>query len=148
MKVILQSDIKGTGVKGQVIEVSDGYARNYLLPRKMAIEATAVALNAVENAKSAIKHREETRLTKAEATARELKGKVIQITARSGEGGRLYGSITTAEIAEKLSKQYGIDVGKQKIELEEPIKRVGQSTIVVRLSPGVATRMLVNVTAE
>jgi len=148
MKVILQSDIKGTGVKGQVIEVSDGYARNFLLPRKMAIEANAAALNAVETAKSANKHREEARVQKAEATARELKGKVIQITARGGEGGKLYGSVTTAEIAEKLSKQHGVSVDKQKIELDEPIKRVGQSTITVRLSAGVATRMLVNVTTE
>ena len=148
MKVILQAELKGTGVKGQVIEVSDGYARNYLLPRKLAIEANASALNAIENAKKAVRHKEEARLAKAEATVRDLKGKVIQISARGGEGGKLYGSITAAEIAEKLNKQFGLDVDKRKIEMEEPIKRVGQSSVTIRLSPGVSTRMLVNVTAE
>ena len=148
MKVILQVDLKGTGAKGQIIEVSDGYARNYLLPRKLATLADAAAMNAIENAKNAVKHREEARVAKAEATVRDLKGKVIQIVAKGGEGGKLYGSITAAEIAEKLGKQYGIEIDKRKIEMEEPIKRVGQSTVTVRLSPGIAARMLVNVTAE
>ena len=89
MKVILLKDVKGTGKKDQIIEVSDGYARNFLLPRKIAREATAEAMNSVEKAKAADKHREEVKKQEAEAQARALKGKVIQLTARGGEGGKL-----------------------------------------------------------
>ena len=89
MKVILLQDVKGSGKKDQIVEVSDGYARNFLLPRKLAREATAEALNAVERARSAEKHREAVRIADAEEKARALKGKVIQITARGGEGGKL-----------------------------------------------------------
>jgi len=148
MKVILLKDIKGTGAKDQVIEVSDGFARNYLFPRKLAIEADAAALNAIEMSKRAAKHKEDQKRVRAEASARELKGKVIQITARAGESGKLYGSITTAEIAEQLQKQHGITVDKHKIELDEPIRHIGQCTATIRLSAGLTTRMLVNVTAE
>ena len=148
MKVILLQDVKGTGVKDQILDVSDGFARNYLLPRKLAIEANASALNSIENAKKAVKFREDSKRLKSEALSRDLKGKVIQITARAGEGGKLYGSITTSEIAEQLKAQHGIEIDKHKIELAEPIRRVGQVTATVRLNAGVSTRMLVNVTAE
>ena len=92
MKVILLQDVKGSGKKDQIVEVSDGYARNFLLPRKLAREATSEALNAVERARSAEKHREAVRLAEAEEKSRALKGKVIQIKARGGEGGKLYGT--------------------------------------------------------
>ena len=148
MKVILLKDIKGTGTKDQVIEVSDGFARNYLLPRKLAVEASASTLNTIENAKNAAKHREDTKKTAAEEKARELKGKVIQMKAKAGESGKLYGSITTAEIAEKIKEQYGLVVDKHKLELDEPIRKIGQAPVTVRLNAGVSTRMLINVTVE
>ena len=148
MKVILLKDIKGTGKKDQIIEASDGYARNFLFPRKLAVEATASALNARENAKQAELHREQVQREEAEALARSLKGKVIQVEAKAGEGGRLYGSITSQEIADALKAQHGVSLDKRKIELEEPVKAVGQVLATVRLAAGVSTRMIVNIVAE
>ena len=145
MKVILLQDIKGTGKKDQILEISDGYARNYLLPRKLAREATAEALNSIERAKSADKHREDVRRAEAEKQARDLKGKVVQLTVRGGENGKIYGSVTNDQIAAALKEQLGIEVDKRKIEQEEPIKNAGQSFINLKLMAGVSTRMIVNV---
>ena len=145
MKVILLQDIKGTGKKDQILEISDGYARNYLLPRKLAREATAEALNSIERAKSADKHREAVRKAEAEQQARDLKGKVIQLTVRGGENGKIYGSVTNDQIAAALKEQLGVDVDKRKIELEEPIKNAGQAFFNLKLMAGISTRMIVNV---
>ena len=136
MKVILLQDIKGTGKKDQILEISDGYARNYLLPRKLAREATAEALNSIERAKSADKHREDVRRAECERQARELKGKVIQLTVRGGENGKIYGSVTNDQIATALKEQLGV---------EEPIKSAGQAFVNLKLMAGVSTRMIVNV---
>ena len=148
MKVLLLQDIKGSGKKDQIIEVSEGYARNYLLPRKLAKEATAETLNAVKLAKSAQQHREEVKRQEAEAKSRELKGKVIVVKARGGEGGKLYGSVTADMIVEALKVQHGIDVDKRKIEQEEAIKAAGQSFINVKLAAGISVRMIVNTIVE
>ena len=129
MKVILLQDVKGSGKKDQIVEVSDGYARNFLLPRKLAREATAEALNAVERSRSAEKHREAVRIADAEEKARALKGKVIQITARGGEGGKLYGTVTNEQIAQALKEQHGVEVDKRRIEPEEPIKSAGPGAV-------------------
>ena len=145
MKVILLQDIKGTGKKDQIIEASDGFARNYLIPRKMAREATAEALNSIEKAKSADRHREEVKRNDAEAKARELKGKVIQLSVRGGENGKLYGAITNDQIAAALKEQHGYDIDKRKLELDEPIKNAGQATVTLKLMAGISTRMIVNV---
>lgn len=145
MKVILLKDIKGTGSKDQILEVSDGFARNYLLPRKLAREATNESLNAIENAKSAEKHRQDVKMAEAEALARSLKGKVVVLNARGGEGGKLYGAVTTQEIADALKSQHGVDIDKRKIELDEPIKSGGQTLFTVRMVAGINTRMIVNV---
>ena len=145
MKVILLQDVKGTGKKDQILEISDGYARNYLLPRKLAREATAEALNSIERAKSADKHREDVRRAEAEQQARDLKGKVIQLTVRGGENGKIYGSVTNDQIASALKEQLGVDVDKRKIEVEEPIKNAGQAFINLKLMAGVSTRLIVNV---
>ncbi len=148
MKVILLQDVKGSGKKDQILEVSDGFARNYLLPRKLAREATNEALNSIEKAKEAAQHRVDVKKAEAEQRARELKGKLVVVKAKAGEGGRLYGSVTAQEIAEALKEQHGMDVDRRKIELEEPIRAAGQTTFSVRLTAGVATRMLLNVVAE
>ena len=145
MKVILLQDIKGTGKKEQIVEVSDGYGRNYLLPRKLAREATAEALNSLERAKGADKHREEVRRQQAEVLSRELKGKVVQLEVRGGENGKLFGSITNDQIASALKEQHGLEIDKRKLEQEEPIKSAGQSFVTLKLYPGISTRMIVNV---
>ena len=141
MKVILLKDIKGTGKKDQIIEVSDGYGRNYLLPRKMAVEATNEAVNSIENSKSAAKHREDVKKNDAETAAREMKGKTVTLKVRAGDNGRLYGSITTQEIADALKAQHGVDVDKRKIEVDGKVTSVGQTTITIKLYAGVATKM-------
>ncbi len=145
MKVILLQDIKGTGKKDQVLEISDGYARNYLLPRKLAKEATAEALNSIERAKSADKHREDVKRAEAQQQARDLKGKVIQLMVRGGENGKIYGSVTNDQIATALREQLGVDVDKRKIEIEEPIKNAGQAFVNLKLMAGISTRIIVNV---
>lgn len=145
MKVILLQDIQGTGKKDQILEISDGYARNYLLPRKMAKEATAEAVNALEKSKGADRHRQEVRRQEAEVKARELKGKVIQLEVRGGENGKLFGSVTTDQIAAALKAQHGVDIDKRKLELEEPIKTAGQFFVNLKLVAGIGTRMIVNV---
>ena len=145
MKVILLQDVKGTGKKDQIVEASDGFARNYLIPRKMAREATSEAINSIEKAKSADKHREDVRRAEAEERCRTLKGKVIQLTVRGGENGKLYGAITNDQIAEALKEQHGIEIDKRKLEIEEPIKAAGQSFVTLKLMAGISTRMIVNV---
>ena len=148
MKVILLQDIKGTGKKDQIVEISDGYARNYLLPRKMAKEATSEALNALEKARSADRHREEVRKQDAERRSRELKGKVIQLEVKGGENGKLYGSVTNDQIATALKAQHGVEVDKRKLEQEEPIRSAGQSFVTLKLYSGISTRMIVNVKVQ
>ena len=148
MKVILLSDVKGTGKKDQILEVSDGYARNFLLPRKLAREATNEALNAIDTAKRAAKHRDDVKREQAEQQARELKGKVVIVKMRAGENGKLYGSVTNELIADSMLAQHGVEVDTRKIELEEPVKAVGQVLATVRLAAGVSTRMIVNIVAE
>ena len=145
MKVILLQDVKGTGKKDQIVEASDGFARNYLIPRKMAREATAEALNAMEKSKSADKHREDVRRAEAETKARMLKGKVVQLSVRGGENGKLYGTVTNDQIAAALKEQHGVEVDKRKLELEEPIKSAGQAFVTLKLMAGISTRMIVNV---
>ena len=145
MKLILLQDVKGTGKKDQIVEASDGFARNYLIPRKMAREATSEAINAIEKSKSADKHREDVRRAEAEERSRKLKGKVVQLTVRGGENGKLYGAVTNDQIAEALKQQHGIEIDKRKIEMEEPIKTAGQSFVTLKLMAGVSTRMIVNV---
>ena len=148
MKVILLQDVKGSGKKDQIIEVSDGYARNFLLPRKLAREATNEALNAVDTAQRAAKHREEVKLQEAEQKARELKGKVVKVRVRAGENGKLYGSVTNEQIADALREQHGVEVDKRKIEPEEPIQAVGQVMANVRLSAGGSARMIISILPE
>ena len=148
MKVILLQDIKGFGKKDQIIEASDGYARNYLIPRKLAKEATPEVLNSIQKAKSADRHREEVKRAEAEAKARELKGKVIQLNARGGDNGKLYGAITNDQIAQAVKEQYGFEVDKRKVEQEEPIRTAGQSFVNLKLMAGISVRMIVNVKTE
>lgn len=144
MKVILLCDVKGSGKKDEIINVSDGYARNFLFPKKWAVEATPGAMKEIEKKRAAEAAREAERRAAAEEKARQLKDKTITLAVKCGTQGRLYGSITTAEIAAELEKQYDIKVDKRKIECN-PIRNVGTVTISVWLYSGVTTPMTVNV---
>ena len=133
MKVILQQDVKGQGKKGQMIEVSEGYARNFLLPRKLAVLATADAINTM-NLKEKARKAEEARLkAEAEEIAKKLKDCKVQLTAKAGNGGRQFGAVTTKEISDGLKKQYNIDIPKQKLVLDEPIKAFGTYQVKAKL---------------
>lgn len=148
MKVILQQDVRGQGKKGQMIEVSEGFARNYLLPRKMAIHATADAVNTL-NLKEKARRAEEARLREeAVATADKLKSCRVKITAKAGNGGRLFGAVTTKEIAEGLKQQYGVEIPKQKLVLDEPIKAFGTYQLKAKLGFDVTGTVYAVVTEE
>ena len=133
MKVILQQDVKGQGKKGQMVEVAEGYARNFLLPRKLAVPATADAMNTMKLQEKAKKAEEARQKAEAEAVAEKLKGAVVKLTAKAGANGKLFGAVTAKEIAEGLMSQYGIELNKQKIVVEEPIKSFGTYELKVKL---------------
>lgn len=145
MKVILLTDVKGSGKKDEIINVSDGYARNFLFPKKWAVEATPGATKEIERKRAAEAAREAERRAQAEEKARQLKGKAITLAVKCGERGRLYGSVTTAEIAAELEKQHGVTVDKRKIDLAEPVRQVGDVQITVWLYSGVTTPMMLHV---
>ncbi len=146
MKVILLQDIPGTGKKNDIVNVSDGYARNFLFPRKAAMEATEGAAKEIERKQAAERQREKERRDAAQKKAASMQGKVITVIAKCGEKGRLYGSVTGQEIADSLKKQHGIEVDKRKIELPEPIRTVGETQVVVKIYPEISCKMTVKVT--
>lgn len=141
MKVILLQDVKGSGKKDEIINVSDGYARNFLFPKKLAAEATPGALKEIQKKRAAEDAREAQRRAEAEEKARQMRGQVITMPVKCGEKGRLYGSITTQEIAAELEKQLGIKVDKKKIDLAEPIRTVCDVEIGVWLYSGITTQV-------
>ena len=148
MKVIFNVDVRGQGKKGEMKEVSDGYARNYLLPRKLASEATADAVNAFklrEKAKTAQAARER---ALAEENAKRLQGIVVQIQARAGQGGRLFGAVTSQEISDALREQHGIEIEKNKIVQAEPIKQFGSFEVKARLGSEISGVINVLVTEK
>ena len=148
MKVILQQDVKGQGKKGQMVEVSEGYARNFLLPRKLAIVATTDAINTMNLKEKARKAEEARQKAEAEATAEKLKECMVKLTAKAGNGGRLFGAVTTKEISEGLKAQFNIDIPKQKLVLEEPIKAFGSYQIKAKLGFEVVGTVYVSVFEE
>ena len=148
MKVILQQDVKGQGKKGQLVEVSEGYARNYLLPRKLAVLATPDAINTMNLKEKARRAEEARQKAEAEATVEKLKECQVKLTAKAGNGGRLFGAVTTKEISEGLKAQYGIDIPKQKLVLEEPIKAFGSYQIKAKLGFEVVGTVYVSVFEE
>ena len=133
MKVILQQDVKGQGKKGQMVEVSDGYGRNFLLPRKLAVEATAENVNTMKMQDKAKQARLAEEKANAQATAEQLKGCQVKIRAKAGQGGRLFGSITSREISDELKAQHSIDINKSKIVLSDPIKSFGTFEVKCKL---------------
>jgi len=133
MKVILQQDVKGQGKKGQMIEASDGYARNFLLPRKLAVLATADNVNKMKMQDKARAAREAAEKAEAQAAAEKLKSCVVKLTAKAGSGGRLFGAVTSKEIADGLKAQHGIEIAKAKIIQDEPIKSFGTYELKCKL---------------
>ena len=134
MKVILQEDIKGKGKKGELVNVSDGYARNFLLPRKLAIHATPENLTVMKQQEKARLKKIEADKAKANEIVSKLEGVLVKITARSGgDGGKLFGSITTKEISEELQKQYDVEIEKHKIVQDTPIKSFGSYEVKCKL---------------
>ena len=148
MKVILQQDVKGQGKKGQLIEASEGYARNYLLPRKLAVLATPDAINTMNLKEKARRAEEQRQREEALATAEKLKSCTVKLTAKAGSGGRLFGAVTTKEISEGLKAQFSIDIPKQKLVLDEPIKAFGSYQIKAKLGFEVVGTVYVSVFEE
>ena len=133
MKVILLTDVKGKGKKGQMIEVSDGYARNYMLPRKLAQEATADAVNTMRMNDKATAERQARERAEAGAISKQLRELTLVVKAKGGGAGRLFGAVTTTEIADALKKNAGINIDKRKLILDENIKNVGTYTVKAKL---------------
>ena len=133
MKVILQQDVKGQGKKGQLVEVSDGYGRNFLLAKKLAVLATPENMNTMKMQEKAKKAQEAAEKAEAQAISAKLKELTVKIVAKAGEGGRLFGAVTGKEIADALSKQHGITINKAKLVLDEPIKACGGYKIKAKL---------------
>ena len=133
MKVILQQDVRGQGKKGQLVEISDGYARNFLLPRKLAVPATAENINTMKQQEKARQAQMAAEKAEAQALAEKLQGIQVKLAAKAGEGGRLFGAVTSKEIAEALSAQFGLNIAKTKLVLDEPIKACGGYQIKAKL---------------
>ena len=145
MKVILLQDVKGQGKKGQLIDISDGYARNFLFPRKLAQEATADNINTMKMNDKALQEKRQKEREAAVALEKVLKAMTLVVTAKGGGGGRLFGSVTNAEIADALAKQHKIDIDKRKIVLKDPIKNVGTYTVVCKLGYEVNAELTVEI---
>ncbi|GFN22902.1 50S ribosomal protein L9 [Thermanaeromonas sp. C210] len=148
MKVILTTDVPKLGAKGSVVEVSDGYARNYLFPRQLAVPATKGRLEELSRVKAQEEIKRQKEREEAQRVARQLEGSTVTVTARAGEGGKLFGSVTNKEIALEIENTFHIKVDRRKIELEEPIRMLGSYPVVLRLHPEVQAKVLVQVVAE
>ncbi len=144
MKVVLTQDVKGLGKKGELVNTSDGYARNFLFPRKLAMEANAQAMNELKNREAAEKHRIDTEIAAAKANAAKLEGKTVKLTAKGGAGGKLFGSVTSKDVAGLISKEYGIVLDKRKVVVED-IKAFGTYPVEVKLYNGISASMYVSV---
>lgn len=145
MKVVLKADVKGSGKAGEVVNVSDGYARNYLLPRGLAIAADAQAMNDIKNKEAAAKHKIEVEKAAAQAAADKINGKTVKITAKGGTAGRLFGSVTAKEIAQAIKNQYNFDVDKRKVIIENDIKAFGTYEAELKLFQGITAKFFVMV---
>ena len=145
MKVILLADVKGHGKKGELCNVSDGYARNFLFPKKLAIEADAAAMSELKSREEAKAHHKEEEIAAAKKTAAELEGKTVTIKAKAGSAGKLFGSVTSKEVAEEIKKTLGIQVDKKKMTMAD-IKNFGEYTAEIKLYTGITAKVAILVT--
>ena len=148
MKVILCADVKGQGKKDQIVEVSDGYARNFLFPKKLAVPADSKAVNEIKNKESSKQHKIDVERTEAKELAKRLEDIVVVFEYAAGPDKKLYGSVTAKDISEELNKKYGIDIDKRKITLATPIKSFGDFTADVKLYTDVSGKINVRVTSK
>lgn len=148
MKVILQQEVKKIGKKGEVLEVSEGYARNFLLPKGLAIEATNGNINMLKQQKEADDRKQQKVLDEARALGEIIKAVTVTIAAKTGEGGRMFGSVTTKDIVDILAQQHRLELDKRKLELKDAIKSLGEYTIPVRIHPEVMVELKVIVVPE
>lgn len=144
MKVVLKQDVKGLGKKGELVNASDGYARNFLFPKNLAVEANAQNMTELKNREQAAKYKVDTETAEAKANAEKLSGKTINLTAKAGQNGKIFGSITAKEIAEKIEKEFGIKTDKRKISVDD-IKQFGTYEFEIKLYTGVTAKLFVHV---
>lgn len=148
MKVILTQDVKAQGKKGQMIDVADGYGRNYLIARGLAIPADNKSINEMKNREASAKHKIEVEKQEARDIAAKLEGIMLKFSASAGADGKLYGSVTSKDIAEKLEKEYSVIIDKRKIVLSDPIKTFGTFAVDVKLYPEISGKINVTVTEK
>ena len=146
MKVVLKQDVRNLGKKGELVETSDGYARNFLFPRNLAAEADNKAMNELKNAESSKQFKIDTQIKQATASKNKLEGQVFKMTAKAGSNGRLFVSVTSKEIAQEIKKQYAISVDKRKVTLDTDIKAFGTYNATVKLYNGIVANIKVQVT--
>ena len=147
MKVILKDDVKNVGNMGDIVKVTDGYARNYLVPKGLAVEASSKNVKSVEHEKRIIQEKAKKIRNSAEDLSDRISKVTLVVKANAGEEGKLFGSVTTMDIAEAL-KNEGFDIDKKKISLDEPIKRIGEHTVNVKIHPEITTNVTVQVVQE
>lgn len=148
MKVILQQDVRGQGKKGQLVEVSDGYGRNFLLPRKLAVEANAENLNVMKTQAEAKAHQIALEKAAAQEDARKIASNPVTLRIKAGQNGRLFGAVTAGDVADAVNAACGTSVAKQKVAMDEAIKNPGTYTVKIRLYPEVTAEVKVTVLAE
>ncbi|MCX7923019.1 MAG: 50S ribosomal protein L9 [Clostridia bacterium] len=145
MKVILKEDVKGLGKKETMVEVSDGYARNFLFPKGLAVEASATNVNVMKTKKEAEKQKKDKELANAKALAEKIKSLQVVLKVKAGENGKLFGSITSKDISEKLKSDFNIDIDKKKIVMPDALKTVGTTELEVKIYPEVSTKLTVKI---
>ncbi|MCI9354744.1 MAG: 50S ribosomal protein L9 [Firmicutes bacterium] len=145
MKVILLEDVKSVGKKGELVNASDGYAKNFLFPKKLAVEATKSNLNDFELKQKAEAKRKKEELEQAQNMAKELENKTVTVKVKTGENGKLFGSVTNKEVAEEIVKQTGMQIDKKKVSIGDPIKMVGERTAVIKLHPKVSAEITIKI---
>lgn len=148
MKVILSQDIKGQGKKGQIINVSDGYAKNFLFPKGLAVEANDSNVKILDHKNKLLQEQKKKELEEAKILAEQISKAKVTLKVKAGEGGKIFGSVTVKEIAEHLKLQTGIDIDKRKIVLDEPIKNLGTKEIEVKVYPEVTAKLIISVLSE
>lgn len=148
MKVIFLQDVKGKGKKGEIKNVSDGFAKNFLLPHKMAVEATAANLNAAKGKQESIQYHKDMEEDNAKKLAEKIAQISLNISAKAGENGKLFGSVTSKELSEILKKEHGFDIDKRKFVLPDGIKSEGAYTVDIKLHPGIVAKLKVAVKAQ
>lgn len=148
MKVILQADVKGHGKKGQLVNASDGYAKNFLIPKGLAVPADKTAMNELKNRESSEAYHKEQEIKAAKALAEQIEGKTVNLSAKAGEGGRLFGSITSKDVQEAVKMQLHAVVDKKKIVLPDGIKTLGVTEVEIKIYPEISAKIKVNVSEQ